>query len=264
MRVTSKEVNRSTAAAFRRTAVEGIYLSLQILSIIVHAFGQSDAQGSCHVRYALVDLILTYMYRVLAQLATGSVYGILRGGEACPVGLVADREHVVGHDRDDRHLLRGQLDELHAQLDGLGIVEVDLAGCLDDLVELGILPAHPVAADSTLAGRLVVATNARTRGRRTGRGGRPRSRSSSRTRHRYRPAAVILARVALSRTSRRRRRRRIPSSTARSCPRRGSSPGGFRLRQIRAILNGGCHPAAATCRRCLVFMPLAASAARPS
>jgi hypothetical protein len=46
---------------------------------------------------------------------------------------------------DDRHLLDRELDELVAELDPPRVVERDLADLLDDAVELGMLPARPVA-----------------------------------------------------------------------------------------------------------------------
>src|SRR5579883_2354666 len=70
-----------------------------------------------------------------------------------PVGLVHHREYVVGHQRDDRHLPHHELDVVATELDALGIVEADLARVLDDLVELRVAPALPVARRLRLAGR---------------------------------------------------------------------------------------------------------------
>jgi hypothetical protein len=42
---------------------------------------------------------------------------VLRIGKSRPVGPVADREHVVGHDRDGRLLAAAELDKVLAELD---------------------------------------------------------------------------------------------------------------------------------------------------
>ena len=61
-------------------------------------------------------------------------------------------EHVVRHDRDGRHLLHREPHELLPKLDAARIVEVDRADLLDDLVQLGVRPALPVARRLPLAG----------------------------------------------------------------------------------------------------------------
>src|SRR6516165_7693899 len=71
--------------------------------------------------------------------------GVLRGRVSRPVGRVHYCEHVVGHQRDDRHLAYGNLHILAAELQALWIVEANLADVLDDLVELRVRPALPVA-----------------------------------------------------------------------------------------------------------------------
>src|SRR5215210_6563914 len=71
------------------------------------------------------------------------------------VRRVASREDVVGHERGDWHLLRSELDELLAQIDGLRVVEGEFLDGFNDLVELGILPAHIVATCGLSAARFV-------------------------------------------------------------------------------------------------------------
>src|SRR6266568_5906285 len=77
----------------------------------------------------------------------------LRTRIARPVGLIHHGENVVGHQRDDRHVPYGELDELAAELEALWIVKADGADLLDALVELRRGPALPIARRLRLAGR---------------------------------------------------------------------------------------------------------------
>ncbi len=93
--------------------------------------------------WAALDLIIGNIYLVLASSAQVRVR-IFSRGESLPIILVADREDIVGHDRNDRHVFHTGFDIFLSKLETSWVIEIKASELFDDLIYFFVFIAHDV------------------------------------------------------------------------------------------------------------------------